>query len=200
MVADDPRSTRDMSAETTGAGHEPLESDTRIVMTYRPPPPPITIVAGPEPMGLMVLANPGDGQLPRYTAAVGEVLTLPDGRSLRVTHFYRNGHPASVPSIVARQGRDGAAMRARVNSMIRVTLSTADWVRSLWLPYNQWAFPDEQFDMPGRRMYAPRNLHLPDGRHIELMFSRERHAFPAPVTLEDFTPTTRTSRSRQELI
>ncbi|MCH8879811.1 MAG: hypothetical protein IID34_08010 [Planctomycetes bacterium] len=187
MVADDPRSTRDMSAEGSDAGHEPLESDTRIVMTYQPPPPPITVVAGPEPMGLTILANPGTGRIQRHTAAVGENVTLAAGMTLRVTHFYRNGSPVSLPRIVPRQRRDGSAMRMRLNSMIRVTLSAADWTRSLWLPYNQWAFPDQQFDMPGRRMYAPRDLHLPDGRHIELMFSRGRHAFPAPVTLDDFT-------------
>jgi len=187
MVADDPHSTRDMSAEATVAGHEPLEVDTRIVMTYRPPPPPITIVAGPEPMGLAILFNPGDGPIQRFSPAVGDNVSLAKDWIVRVAHFYRNGRPISLPRIVPRQARDGAAMRARVYSMIRVTLSTADWVRSLWLPYNQWAFPDEQFDMPGRRMYAPRDLHLPDGRHIELMFSRGRHAFPAPVTLEDFT-------------
>ena len=187
MVADDPSSTRDMSAEGSGTGHEPLEADTGIVMTYRPSPPPITIVAGPEPMGLTILFNPGNGAIQQFSAAVGDEVTLAKDWILRVAHFYRKGHPVAMPRIVPRQARDGAAMRARVNSMIRVTLSTADWVRSLWLPYNQWAFPDEQFNMPGRRMYAPRHLTLPDGRHIELMFSRGRHAFPAPVTLEDFT-------------
>ncbi|MCH8053335.1 MAG: hypothetical protein IH895_04690 [Planctomycetes bacterium] len=138
-------------------------------------------------MGLTILANPGTGRIQRHTAAVGENATLAAGMTLRVTYFYRNGRPVALPRIVPRQRRDGSAMRMRLNSMIRVTLSAADWTRSLWLPYNQWAFPDQQFDMPGRRMYAPRDLHLPDGRHIELMFSRGRHAFPAPVTLDDFT-------------
>ncbi len=187
MVADDPRSTRDMSAEGPGTGHEPLEADTRIVMTYRPPPPPITVVAGPEPMGLTILTNAGDGQIERHTPAMGELVALAAGVTIQVKHFYRNGRPVSLPRIVPRHRRDGSAMRMRFYSMIRVTLSAADWTRSLWLPYNQWAFPDEQFDMPGRLMYAPRDLHLPDGRHIELMFSRERHAFPAPITLDDFT-------------
>ncbi len=185
MVADDPRSTRDMSAEGSGTGHEVLKLDTNIVTTYNPPPPPITVAAGPEPMGLTVFFNPGNGLLQRFTPQVGENVSLAEGWILQVKYLYRNAQPEFRPRIVPRHQRDRNAGRTR--SMIRVTLSKADWQRSLWLPFNPHVFADEQYRIPGRTMFRPRDLELPDGGWIELMFSRQRHELPSAVALHDFT-------------
>ena len=38
--------------------------------------------------------------------------------------------------------------------------------------------------------YEPTVVHLADGRHIEMLFSRERHPLPVPVVLDDFELTT----------
>ncbi|MCH8854521.1 MAG: hypothetical protein IID41_17990, partial [Planctomycetes bacterium] len=170
-VADDPRSTRDMSSEGSGTGHEPIEPDTNIVMIYSPAPPPITLVAGPAPMGLQVFLDRGDGTAQRFQPQVGEELTLAQGWILTIKHLHRNARPEFRPSIVPPHRRDRNARRLR--SMIHLTLSTADWQESLWLPFNQHAFRDEQYRIAGRTFYTPRDLELPDGRRIELMFSRE---------------------------
>lgn len=185
MVSDDPHATRDMSAEGSGTGHEVLEPDTSIVMTYTPPRPPITVVAGPEPMGLTVLFNPGDGPLQRFTPEVGDNVPLAPDWLLKVKYFHPNARPEFRPWIVPRHQRDRDAGRLR--SMIRLTLSKDGWQKSLWLPFNPHAFADEQYHIPGRTVYSPRDIELPDGRRVELMFSRERHELPTAVALDDFT-------------
>ena len=94
--------------------------------------------------------------------------------------------------------RDAATCRRAVNaqvqrdrnidenlSMIHLDMPVNGETISLWLPYHMYAFSDMD-EVLRRFPYRPSTITLPDGRKIEVMFSRERMALPAPVALDEF--------------
>lgn len=185
MVAGDPGATQDMAAGAPDMGHSFVAPDPGIVMTYTAGPPPIVVAAGPNQPELTVFFDPGDGTVQRLPAAIGQALDLAGGWKLRVNNFYRRAHPESRPWIVPPAQRDRDA--GENHSMVYVVLSAPGWQEGLWLPYNAYAFEDEQYSYPGRIRVEARRAKLADGREVELMFSRQRYELPAAVALDDFT-------------
>lgn len=150
----------------------------------------VLIVAGPPGVQTQVLVESRDGDIERHTINPGESVTLTTGVSLTldrlITHATEDRRPRIVPR--ARRNRDARESY----SMVRVDIRKNDWSESLWLEFNRYAFPSQQYAIPGRFGYNPTRLHLPDGRHVELMYSRERHPLPAPIALENFELATHT--------
>jgi hypothetical protein len=71
-------------------------------------------------------------------------------------------------------------------SMVRVSVALGPWSEAFWLPFHRYPLPDPQYAIPGRFRYAPTTITLPNGKRVEVMFSRKRWPLPAAVALEDF--------------
>ena len=193
-VSDDPARTRDLpdDTETTAAHGQPLPLERGIVMEYRPGtgPAPITIAAGPADDELRLVVSIG-GPVPRVERiAVGRPVTLTDTLRLTVLEYSAYTSLQSRPAIVppSRRNKD---MRAR-SSMIAVVAPGVDGMPAMdpvWLQFHHWPFDDAQRAF-GRAMFRPTEVALPDGRLVELMFSRQRRRLPATVALDDFVMVT----------
>ena len=69
--------------------------------------------------------------------------------------------------------------------MIRIHAPLEGGGESLWLQYHHYPFVDST-EVLRRFPYRPSELTLPDGRVIEIAYSRQRRELPAPVALHDF--------------
>ena len=186
-VSDDPTKTRDLPGETdmTAAHGQSLPLEQGIVMEYSPGsgPAPITIAAGPAEDELRLVVSLG-GAVPRVQRiAIGQPMSLSDTLQLTVldyaTYTTLQSRPAIVPP--SRRNKD---MQARL-SMIEVEAVGLGGTGPVWLPFHHWPFDDAQHAF-GRAMFRPTEVALPDGRLVELMFSRQRRRLPARIALDDF--------------
>jgi len=181
-VADIPEATRDITADT----HEATEMDTGITLTYQPGNPAVlTVLAGPDPLGVRFLHRLDDGTLADRVVKLGERVALAEGIRATVQELIPQARREVRPAIVPEHERDRDARQSF--SMIQVEVSRSDWSTDLWLPFNHYALPDGQYGVPGRIAYQPKTIRLPDGRRVELLFSRQRRPLPNPVVLERFT-------------
>jgi hypothetical protein len=179
-VADVPEATRDIGGEM----HEAVELDTGIVMHYHPGmSAPLTVVAGPEPIGTFFLFATREG-VKRYEAPIGKDVNIGGGVSVALASLYENARRETRPAIVPDHERNRDARK--MFSMIKVAITHGNDSQSFWLPYNDYAMPSEQYGYPGRISYNPTRLTLPNGKRVELMYSREKMKLPSAVVLEDF--------------
>jgi len=194
FVADLPEATRDVDGE----GHSSTP-DARVEATYQPGNRAIvTVVAGPDAVGTHVMVRDAEGKVNRQAVAPGQTVPLRGDlmltlRSLR-THAVEDVRPRVVP--FAQRERNAREMF----SMVRLDLSKGDWHHSQWLEFNRYAFANEQFAVPRRMSYLPTTVALPDGRQVELMFSRQRRPLPVPIALETFDLATHTGGYTGETI
>ncbi|MFQ5492364.1 MAG: hypothetical protein ACE5GE_16765, partial [Phycisphaerae bacterium] len=173
--------TRDLADDGGGA----VEADPGIEMSYRPGGAAmLTIAAGPGEVGTHLLVRNSEGAVKQHDLKAGKTVTLAGNLKLRLNHIYPHTRSERRPAIVPLAQRDRDARKAF--SMIKVVVAKDDWSTSLWLPYNQYAVPSEQYQYPGRITYAPRRIRLPSGQSLELMYSRQRHKLPSPVVLDSF--------------
>ncbi len=180
-VANPADATQDLTEDT----HQAIETDEGIVMSYEPGDTArITMVAGPEPVQPTVLYRTDSGEVVRRDIHIGETLELVDGLALTLRHLHLDARRERRPAIVPVRERDRDARKQF--SMIKVEIASGNWSVSRWLPYNHFALQSEEYFMPGRTSYNPRTVRLPDGQRVELLYSRERRALPAPVVLESF--------------
>jgi hypothetical protein len=75
-------------------------------------------------------------------------------------------------------------------SRIKLLLTQDTWSREIWL--NHHRYPLESAQYAARFRYEPTVVSLPDGRQIEVIFSRKRWPLPAALALEDFELKTHT--------
>jgi hypothetical protein len=105
------------------------------------------------------------------------------------SHDESNPHGSTTlaqPIIVPPKQRQSLQQVGQSASVIRVEVSDGQMYHSVWLPFNQYAFTDEQWAQPGRFTFNTRSLQLSDGRTIELMYSRWSDPLPSPVALDRF--------------
>jgi hypothetical protein len=181
MVADDPSSTHDMGPAADSSGHTNTTTDERIAMTYHSAPgrSSLTVFAGPEPIGFKVAW--GSRLL---SAQLGERLALNDEVALTLKYLYKNARRERRPWIIPLAERDREVRKSL--SMVQVELSSGDWRHTEWLPYHHYVFPSAQY-RSGFLRFAPTTVKMPNGRAIELLFSRRREPLPSAVALHDFT-------------
>jgi hypothetical protein len=185
-VADDPALTRDQGPSDGDAQF--VAPDGRVNIFYHPPSmtvPLVTVVAGPSEVGMHVYQRGPTGPVHSKTK-VGQRLLLDDKLAMTIQHIYKNAMLEQRPMIEPRKSRNRNA--GKLLSMIQVTLRQGAWTQAQWLPFNKYALPNERFAVDNRGLrFEPRGITLPDGREIELMFSRERFRLEHPVALQDFT-------------
>jgi hypothetical protein len=182
-VSDDGVRTRDLPVEADPAsGHgESLPLDENIVMEYAPGPPLLTIVAGPSAEELRLIVASAGAPPSVRALKVGEPSRLSEMISLTVVRYAPNTLVETKPSIVPPAQRD---RDAKVQfSMIQVAVPGVK--EPVWLRYHLWPFDSEELAF-GRAYWRPQPLDLPDGRRLEMIFSRQRLKLPSPVALDDF--------------
>ncbi len=186
MVADNPRRTVDMidSADPHGGhGRMSRELDPRFVMTYRPASAPVSFLATPD--GRLHLSYNGDtGPRMVREVTVGQPTQVVSEITLTVDRFLMRAVSEVKPHVIppAQRRRDVAEQM----SMIQLEVETSGGTQSVWVPFNSYVFPNEQYGTGTRFVYSPVRLAMPDGRDVEVVFSRERRPLPAPVALDDF--------------
>lgn len=167
-------------------GGEFLPLDEGLQMTYRPGrrPAPITLVAGPEETDLALVSSTDPQPRP---LKVGQRVTLGTGATLEVASFTARSVRETRPAIVPLASRDRDVREEQ--SMVRVSVPAGGGQRSTWVPYHTYPVRDVGSTLR-RYRFRPSTVVLPDGRAIEILFSRQRVALPTPVVLEDFELTT----------
>ena len=185
MVADRSEMTKDLHG---GDPHAPATKeskplDRRISMVYQPPSPPLLFAAVPG-RKVFLAFNGRDGRELVREMTIGESVEVVPGFRVRADSILAHGESEVKPYVVPpeRRNRDVGVNMA----MIRVEIGSGASVQSLWLPFNAYAFSNDQYAGSRRFSYNPRSVRLPDGSAVEIMFSRERRKLPNPVALEDF--------------
>ncbi len=186
-VFDDPVNNRDFVPGDTGdMAQETITTDPGIQITYEPgyQPPPLTVVGGPAEDQLRLIVATMNPKQPRiHLVERGSSVALTDQVSVRVDRFLARAEVVMKPQIVPLHQRDrNLDLRLR---MIQVRLPEGSQPPVMWLPFHDYVFRDQTEAMT-RFNYQPKRAVLPDGREIELMFSRERRPLPATVVLDDF--------------
>ena len=186
-VCDDPRRTRDMSLDVdTQTGHmETLPLDERIVMDYDPGhgPAPMTLIGGPEESTLRLMTSFAGQEIHLQPIEIGSSIDLGAGVALLVTEYAPRPRIEVRPAIIPKSQRNRDAREQF--SMIRAEVNYQGAMQAVWLPFHMFTFQDAGHSLP-RMGFQPTVVHLPDGKHMELIFGRRRLELPAPVVLEDF--------------
>ncbi len=189
FVADIPGRSKDVSDASAGA-HGMVDPDPSILTEYTPALlAPVTLAAGPAPIGLRALLNTG-GALREVALKVGEKVTVNDQLSMTVRDWSPSGRVEERPAIVPRASRDADIERAFLLAMVKVeiTRGVGGEVRteSRWLPFHRYSFVDEGFADASMGRFAPERVRFSDGKEVELLFSRESMPLPQRVALHDF--------------
>ncbi|MBG80714.1 MAG: hypothetical protein CMJ39_08420 [Phycisphaerae bacterium] len=149
------------------------------------PPAPVTLVAGPGESQLRLVStlSPGPPQVSDVT--VGEPLELGPDVAMTVGTYDSRMQMEQRPRVVAtraRQPRAGGQL-----SMIKVRMpgEAGQSSRSAWLSYHHYPFEND-LDLLHRFRYQPTLMTLPDGRMIELLYSRRSAPLPSNVELTGF--------------
>ena len=188
-VCDDPRRTRDMSmdvdAQTGHMENQTLPLDERIVMEYTPGhgPAPMTLIGGPEESTLRLMTSFAGQEIRLQPIEIGSSIDLGAGVALVLTEYAPRPRIEVRPAIIPRSQRNRDAREQF--SMIRAEVNYQGAMQAVWLPFHMFTFQDAGHSLP-RMGFQPTVVHLPDGKHMELIFGRRRLELPAPVVLEDF--------------
>ncbi|MCH7720622.1 MAG: hypothetical protein IH988_06480 [Planctomycetes bacterium] len=150
----------------------------------------VTIVAGPEPVGLRVLYPTGEEAYRHQQATIGEPVQLAAESRITLTRMFSHAVTEERPEVVHTQQRRTAM--GGFFSMVQVKLTKDNFSRSLWLKFSRYALANRQYEVPGRMFYRTEHVQLANGESVELMFSRERMRLPTPVVLDDFQLLTHT--------
>jgi len=182
-VADRPEFTRDMKAEGDDPHGQPSpDLDARIAMTYHPGSAPVVFVG--HPGGLQFVLHGPSGMMMNRPVRPGETVELMSGVGVRVDGYWPNAESEVKPRVVPPPERERDA--GEMFSMIRLEVDTGQGVQTRWLQFTQYAFPSSDYAYAGRFAYLPEQFRGPDGRVVEVMFSRQRRELPSPIALEDF--------------
>lgn len=185
MVADQPDMTRDMHGEVdphSPQARAPQQADPRITMSYQPATAPIVFAAHPK--GLHLVVNGPEGRLLGRDVNIGETVEVVPGLQVRPTVLMTRAMVDTKPYIVPPHARQRDARESL--AMIRLEVDDGNRRETQWVPFNQYALPDDTYLYGGRFAYQPVHFHLADGSAVEVLFSRQRERLPAPIALDHF--------------
>ena len=180
-VFDDSKMNRDV---TEGATHEGATFvDENITMTYRPGGAPITLVGGIEDGKYILLTNLREGEQLSRPLEFDVPVSLNEEVTLTLDRVEPYTTSETRPTVVPVYQRDPSALNSF--SMVRVKLGANDRAVSAWLPYHHYPF-ESGTEAVRRFQYRPTIIQLPDGRLIEMMFSRRKAQLEVPIALDSF--------------
>lgn len=133
-----------------------------------------------------VVRTSADGQFEHRRIKLGEAVAVSPGLEFTADQIIRNARQETKPHVVPRHQRQPASLTRQTFSQARVEVRQGDWSEKVWLRFHDFAFPNVQRAQPRRFMYSPTVVQLPDGRRMELLYSRWREKLPAPVALDRF--------------
>lgn len=185
-IFDDPALTRDVSNDgaMTHEARGQFE-DANIQMTFDPGRGAgIHLVAGPEDTSLRILLPDVEtGATQEHKVNLEQEFDIGNDISLSVLRYAARSTSQSRPMIVPKeQQRRDVGMNAAV---MRISLPTANGNKAVWLPFHTYAFSGQEAGLY-RFPYSPQIFTLPDGREIEIIFSRQRRNLPVPAALDTF--------------
>jgi hypothetical protein len=151
-------------------------------MRYTPQSAPL-IFAG-HPGGLHFVFNGTKGREVSRAVAPGDVIDVLPDLSLRVNLFLPNALAEDKPYVVPPSQREPDVRE--LFSMIRLEVIDGSDTQTQWLPFNQYAFPNDRYAYHGRFSYTPRTFRLRNGSAVEVLFSRKRMPLPNAIAMEDF--------------
>lgn len=185
ILAGDASGGRDLNADMQPAT-QPSDPDLRIEY-LDPAAARVLLIGGPGDATTLEMVLTGrDGAYQRQTAKVGAPITLQGQGVLSVEAVLPRARSEVRPIIVPRDQRESLQNVGKAMSMVRVEVNDGRSIESTWLPFNEYAFPDEQRAQPGRFGYRPGLVTLADGRQLQLLYSRPRDPLPGPVALDRF--------------
>lgn len=177
-VADRAAATRDVSESQGMVAPDP------VIQTRYSPGSTILIIGGPNETDLtLVVGNPQN----RQPLTIGEAVSLSEDTaslSVKPTSLLARAQFERRPVVTPRRFRQNGA--GEQLSRIKVLLEDGNWQQEFWLPYHRYPLASPQFAVRGRFPYAPTEVTLPDGRKIEMLFSRKSWHLPRALALEDF--------------
>ena len=187
-VFDDPALTRDVPEGGSIADHVAGTVDPGITLAYRPGTPvAIRLVAGPEEDRLRIsVPQPGAAAPRAFEIQPRQPVLMPGDLQLVVERYAPRTRVLERPLIIPRKQRDrDVGMMA---SMIRLEVPVGSGPRPIWqewMPYHLYAFQSKAHAIR-RFRYEPSVLELPDGRRIEMKFSRQTAPLDEAVRLKEF--------------
>ena len=163
---------------------QPVDPDVQLEY-LDPAPPRIRVVAGPDNEGPELAITGRDASFARKPAKVGEPVPVGEG-AITVSELIPNARSEIRPMITPRSRREPMQNVGKGASLVRVEINDGKGIVSTWLPFNNYAFEDDQRAQPNRFTWRPRAITLSDGRRLWLMYSRWRDPLPSPVALDRF--------------
>jgi hypothetical protein len=187
-VFDDPALTRDVTEEILRTPNPagPKLLDDSIEVAYEPGHglSVVLLVSGPDPNQLRLLTALGDGDATVHAITPRQPFRLPAGIAITVGEYMPRAVSETKPFIIPPSQRNRDAGAQFSTARVEIPGGTG-----FWLPFHHFVFDTER-DVFRRHRYSPTVVTLPDGRRVELLFSRERRPLPAKVALEEFVLTT----------
>ena len=180
-VFDDSKMNRDVIEGETHDGA--MFVDENITMSYRPGGAPITLVGGVEEGKYILLTNLREGEQLSRPLEFGVPVSLNEEVTLTLDRVEPYTTSETRPTVVPVYQRDPSALNTF--SMVRVKLAANAQTVSAWLPYHHYPF-ESGTEAVRRFQYRPTIIQLPDGRLIEMMFSRRKAPLGVPIALDSF--------------
>lgn len=197
-VFDDPTLTRDVPDGQSIAQHSAGSADPGIDLAFRPGTAvAIRLVAGPDESLLRISVPQPNGAPPlAFELQPRQEVLIPGDLELVVERFATSTRVIEQPFVVPKIQRDRdvgmMASMIRLQAPVGGTIDGEDGDRMPgdgtwegWMQYHLYAFKSPA-DTIRRFRYDPSVMELPDGRVVELMFSRQRAPLDEAVRLEAF--------------
>lgn len=184
-VFSDPALTRDVTEEFLKDPHAPtVIGDPSIEVQFLPGRGKalVTLVGGPAPEQLRVISALAE-RVQVSTVEIGKPVALSDSLAAAVMEYQPRAVAERRPFVVPKSQRERDA--GVQFSLARVEFPGAG---SQWLKYHPYVF-DAPDAVLRRFPYQPQTVALPDGRKIEVLFSRQRLPLPASIALDEFVLT-----------
>jgi len=199
VFARHPEQSRDLDAMHASAT-SPADAGLQIRFVD-PAPAGILLIGGPTEQECELVMNSPGGEQTRRPIPVGATASpTGDALPLTVDALISRAVELTRPALVPRRQRQPLQSVGAAMSLLAIEVDDGVRTQRVWLPFNQYPFPDSTYAYPERFQYgsySPRTVTLSDGRTIELMYSRERRYLPAAVALESFVLETHPGGQRE---
>ncbi len=175
MLAGDQRPARDQR------DGELVEPDPAVEASFHPAPA-VLLIGGPTAEDLRLVVKSAENM---QRIALNEPVSAGPGLTVTVQSLYPRAQRETRLAMTPKRLQDARVGEgaSQIKVEIRPSPAAAPIVR--WLPYHRYPLPSKQY-ASARFFYNPTRVQLPDGRQIELIFSRKRWPLPTAVALEEF--------------
>ncbi len=180
-VFDDQSLNRDVIEGETHEGTKFV--DENITFSYSPGASPITLVGVAEEGKYVLLTALQENELSAQQLELGIPAPLTEDVTFTLDRVEPYSTAATKPMVVPIYQRDPSILNSL--SMVHVTIDLDVGTVSAWLPYHHYPFESNQ-EAVYRFEYRPTILQLPDGRLLELMYSRRKAKLSTPLALDTF--------------